>query len=130
MDDILATNFVALLLIGLSNLGQCLANPVSTYLASKAEVKAAFHLKQRAALRKLISQYHVECLTHVTGTFSLWRRNTQELCLSVDYWLHGRRLLWHFYFYAPNVVAYSSRLWTTDWVTCLKSVNLPYRFRF
>lgn len=111
MDNILATNPVAPLLNGFSSLSQCLANPVSTYLVSKAEAKSAFHFNQTAALRKLISQYHVECLTRVTGTFSLWRRNPQELCLSIDCWLYGRSLLRHFYFYAPDVVAHSSQLW-------------------
>jgi len=55
MDHILATNPVAPLPEGLSSLGQRLANPVSTYLASKAEAKSAFHLKQTTALEKLMA---------------------------------------------------------------------------
>ncbi len=55
MDHILATNPVAPLPKGLSSLGQRLAKPVSTYLASKVEATSAFHLKQTTALGKLMA---------------------------------------------------------------------------
>jgi len=55
MNHIVATNPVAPLPKGISSLGQRLANPVSTYLASKTEAKSAFHLKQTTALEKLMA---------------------------------------------------------------------------
>lgn len=55
MDDLLATNPVAPLPLGILSFNQRLTDVVITYLDSKAEAELAFRFKQSTALGKLIA---------------------------------------------------------------------------
>lgn len=85
MDDLLATNPVALLPQGILSVGQRLADVVITYLDSKAEAELAFHFRQPTAasigvITKILSE--LGYLKRVEGKmpWALWYYMTFLTC--------------------------------------------------
>ncbi len=71
MDDLLATNPVAPLPLGILSFNQRLTDVVITYLDSKAEAELAFRFKQSTALGKLIAVL-------LMGVYGLQGINSQQ----------------------------------------------------
>ncbi len=76
MDDLLATNPVAPLPLGILNFNQRLTDVVITYLDSKAEAELAFRFKQSTALGKLIAVL-------LMGVYGLQGINSQQPVLGL-----------------------------------------------
>lgn len=76
MDDLLATNPVAPLPLGILSFNQRLTDVVITYLDSKAEAELAFRFKQSTALGKLIAVL-------LMGVYGLQGINSQQPVLGL-----------------------------------------------